>query len=364
MRLVGAAIEVAGLSADTLAALTPLHADTWPAVLAVYTQAAAGDPQAPSMLGAHRIEDGRIVFTPRFPFAPGMSYVARYTPLGGGASTEVEFHIDALVAPGDTRVTEIYPSADVWPMNQLKMYVHFSAPMRPGRSFEHLRLIDETTGTEVDQPFVTVQEELWDRDHKILTVLYDPARIKRGLVPNQEAGLPLQAGGVYRLVIDADWRDAEGRRLAAPFERAFRVGELDRTSPHPDGWSIGVPGAGTTGPLTIGFGEPMDHGLLHSLIGVRRSSPAGRAEGWDTQSHTSAADEIAGRIEVAESESVWRFYPTAPWPAGDYQLVVPTILEDLAGNNLKSLFDADIGSTPSEFAAAETAYFGFRVGSR
>ena len=316
------------------------------------------------MLGEHRIEDGRVVFTPRFPFVPGMSYVARYTPPGGSTPTELEFHLEALVASGGARVTDIYPSADVWPMNQLKMYVHFSAPMRAGRAFDHLRLIDETTGAEVDQPFVTVQEELWDRDHRILTVLYDPARIKRGLAPNQQAGLPLQAGGAYRLVIDADWRDAEGRPLAAPFERAFRVGELDRTSPHPDDWSIDVPVAGTTDPLTIDFGEPLDHGLLYSLIGVRRASLPGRARGWDTRSHTSAADEVAGRVEVADAESVWRFYPTAPWPAGDYEIVVPTILEDLAGNNLKNLFDTDLGSTPSTFATAETAYFGFSVGNR
>ena len=357
-------IEVSGLSPGTLAALTPLHAGTWPAVLAVYTQAAASDPQAPPMLGEHRVEDGRIVFTPRFPFAPGMSYVARYTSPGGGASTELEFHIDALATSGETRVTEIYPSAEVWPMNQLKMYVHFSAPMRTGRSFAHLRLIDESTGAEVAQPFVTVQEELWDRDHRILTVLYDPARIKRGLAPNQQAGLPLQAGSAYRLVIDADWRDAEGHPLAASFERAFRVGELDRASPHPGDWSIGVPNAETTNPLTIDFGEPMDHGLLHSLIGVRRASLPGRAAGWDARSDTTAADELAGRVEVTDAESVWHFYPNAPWATGDYEIVVPTILEDLAGNNLKSLFDADLGSTPSEFAATETAYFSFFVGNR
>jgi len=364
VRFVGGAIEVAGLSGGTLTALTPLRADSWLAVLAVYTRAAAEDPQAPPMLGEHRVEDGRIVFTPRFPFTPGMSYVARYTAPDGGASTELAFHIDALGTSGGTGVTEIYPSADIWPMNQLKMYVHFSAPMRAGRSFDHLRLIDEITGVEVDQPFVTVQEELWDRDHEVLTVLYDPARIKRGLVPNQQAGLPLQAGGSYRLVVDADWRDAAGRPLAEPFERAFRVGELDRTSPRPDDWSISVPNAGTADPLAIDFGEPMDHGLLHSLIGVRRAPPPGRVMGWETRSHTSAADEIVGRVEVTDAESVWRFYPAAPWPPGDYEIVVPTILEDLAGNNLKNLFDADLGSTPSEFATAETAYFGFRVRSR
>ncbi len=357
------AIEVSGLSPGTLATLARLRAGALPAVLAVYTQEAAIDPQAPPMLGEHRVEEGRLVFTPRFPFAPGMSYVARYMPPDGGASTKLEFHLDALVTSGDTRVTEIYPSADVWPMNQLKMYVHFSAPMRAGRAFEHVRLVNEATGAEVEQPFVTVQEELWDRDRRILTVLYDPARIKRGLVPNQQAGLPLQAGGAYRLVIDADWRDAEGRPLAAPFARAFRVGDQDRTSPRPDDWSIDVPDAGTTDPLTIGFGEPMDHGLLHSLIGVRRASLQGRTGGWHTRSVTSAADELAGRVEISGAESVWRFYPAAPWPAGDYEIVVPTILEDLAGNNLKNLFDADRGSAPSAFAEAEAAYFGFHIGN-
>jgi hypothetical protein len=358
----GKTIEVSGLSASTIATLADLRADRWPDVLAVYTADAADDPQAPPMLGEHHVAEGTAVFAPRFPFAPGMSYVARYTPPGGGSATELQFHIDAIVEAGETRVDRIYPSADRWPMNQLKMYIHFSAPMRAGRAMEHIRLIDVATGDDVEQPFVTVQEELWGPDHRVLTVLYDPARIKRGLVPNQQAGLPLQTGRSYRLVVDSAWRDAAGQPLAASFERSFEVGDLDRTSPHPGEWSISLPPSGTTDPLTIDFGEPLDHGLLRSLIGVRRAASRSAGEGWRTQGGTTVADELAGTIEVADAETTWRFHPATPWAPGDYEIVVPAMLEDLAGNTLKGLFDAEVGSRRSEFADAEAAFFGFRVG--
>jgi len=244
--------------------------------------------------------------------------------------------------------------------------VHFSASMRAGSAFDHIRLIDRSDGSEVEQPFVTVQEELWDRDRTVLTVLYDPARIKRGLAPHLEAGLPLRRGGSYRLVIDGAWRDADGDPLASSYIRDFRVAEPDRGSPRPADWSIDVPAAGTRAALSLTFDEPLDHGLLHSLIGIRRSAAATTegGDGWRVDSDTIAADEIAGVVEVQDNETVWRFRPDEPWEAGAYEIVVPTILEDLAGNTLRGLFDAEVGAPPSAFARAEAVYHAFRVGGR
>ena len=58
-------------------------------------------------------------------------------------------------------------------------------------------------------------DELWDPSQTRLTVLFDPARIKRGLVPNAQLGLPLRAGRRYRLEIDSAWPDAQGVALSA-----------------------------------------------------------------------------------------------------------------------------------------------------
>ena len=357
------AVEVTGLSRRTLDRIAALSATEQAEILSVRTLAADADPGVPALLGDLRVDDERLLFEPRFPLAGGMSFVARYSPNRGSEPTILEFRIDEPDGAGDTRVTAVYPSADEWPMNQLKMYVHFSAPMRAGTAFEHIRLVDRRDGSDVEQPFVTVQEELWNRDRTILTVLYDPARIKRGLAPHLEAGLPLQSGGSYRLVIDATWRDAQGRPLAAPFERDFSVGEPDRASPRPTQWRIDVPVSGSRDALTLIFDEPLDHGLLHTLIGIRRAPSAdGAGNGdWRLDGETAPADEIRGDVEVAEGETVWRFRPEQPWQAGSYEIVVPTILEDLAGNTLRGLFDAEAGAPATRFAHAEAAYRSFAV---
>ena len=154
------AIEVTGLSPSTLASLDELKPEQWSTALAVYTEVAADDPGAPVVLGDYQIDGARVVFTPRFPFAPGMSYRARFAPLSGAEPIEWTFSIPEVTGPSTTRVANIFPSAATWPMNQLKMYVHFSGSMRTGRAFDYIRLIDEESGIEVEQPFVTVQEEL------------------------------------------------------------------------------------------------------------------------------------------------------------------------------------------------------------
>src|ERR1700733_6652635 len=83
----------------------------WESVLAVY----AADAVTP-MLGKYTVENGQegraLVFEPRFPLAPSVSYRAVFP--GGGMV------IDARRAPPPSaRVEHIYPSADVWPANEL-----------------------------------------------------------------------------------------------------------------------------------------------------------------------------------------------------------------------------------------------------
>ena len=51
---------------------------------------------------------------------------------------------------------------------------------------------------------------------------------------------------------------------------------------------------------------------------------------------------VAGAIAISEKETVWQFTPTEPWTAGNYELVIDTELEDLAGNNLAKPFEVDV----------------------
>jgi len=116
----------------------------------------------------------------------------------------------------DATVAEVYPTADSLPMNLLRMYVQFSAPMTVGDDAEkRIHLLDEK-GAIVDKAFLIAAggQELWDPDHTRLTIFFDPGRIKRDLTPHEALGLPLREGRSYSLTIDSTLRDAHGLSLA------------------------------------------------------------------------------------------------------------------------------------------------------
>lgn len=316
-------IAVRGLATETLRFLerARMTADEWQAIFPVRTGEV--DDELPPILGDYAVEDGRAVFRPRFPLAPGTLYRVRFES-NAGKPLEAEFDIPLPDAPA-TRVVGIYPTTATVPVNLLKIYVSFSAPMRFGDAYAHVRLLD-SEGEVVPDAILEVPEELWDPERRRLTLLFDPGRIKRDLEPNLTLGLPLREGESYVVEIDAGWRDGLGRPLAAGFTRAYSVGPADRAKPDPARWRITAPGAGSNDPVDIVFPEPMDRALLDHMIAV--VGPSGRV--------------LDGRVEVDSEETAWHFVPTRPWPAGDYTLDINPDLEDLAGNNLAHLFDVDL----------------------
>ena len=125
-------------------------------------------------------------------------------------------------------------------------YFVFSAPMGLGAGGAYTRLADEH-GNPLADPFLPLNVELWNDDRTRFTVLYDPGRVKRGILPNEEMDRPLAAGRAYTLEIDPGWRDAEGQPLVAPFRREFRVGP-PRARAGPCRLAPGDPGPGHPGP--------------------------------------------------------------------------------------------------------------------
>ena len=164
-----------------------------------------------------------------------------------------------------------------------------------------------------------------DPTRRRLTLLFDPGRIKRGLRGHEELGAPLQAGHRYRLEIDGGWRDGRGRPLGAVFSHELVAGPDDREAPDPSTWRLDPP-VGDTAPLVVRFAEPLDRALLASRMAVEDA--AGRR--------------MAGAIDVDEGDRRWRFTPAEAWRPGSYRLRVAPDLEDVAGNNLRRLFDADL----------------------
>jgi hypothetical protein len=55
-------------------------------------------------------------------------------------------------------------------------------------------MVDER-GRPVDIPFLPVQADFWNADHTRYTLFFDPGRVKQGILPNEQLGRPLRAGG-------------------------------------------------------------------------------------------------------------------------------------------------------------------------
>jgi hypothetical protein len=297
----------------------PPPAGGWSEALAVF---ASDDAAAPPMLGVHARDGDAVVFRPRFAPALQVRLRAVFRPAQGPPVTAWFGGVPAPERAPSTHVISLTPSADVWPENLLRLYLTFSAPMRLGVAWPHIRMLDEG-GAPMGGMFVEIDQELWDPQGRRLTLLFDPARIKRGLVDNINEGPPLAVGGRCALEIDAAWRDASGVRLAEPFRREIMVGPPLRAALDPADWRL-TPPAGPDQPLTIDFPHPLDAALALRAFAVRR--------GWA---------EIDCRASLEQDETRLVITPEHGWRAGRYSLIADPVLEDIAGNRIGRPFDID-----------------------
>jgi hypothetical protein len=311
----------------------------WASLFSVYAGAVDDQP----LSGSYEAVNHVLIFHPRFPIEAGVHYHAVFHP---SSTVRAEASFDGPPRPTNpvTRVERIYPSSDILPENVLRLYVYFSAPMSRGEAWAHIHLVDADRGTPVELPFLELEQELWNQTNQCLTVLFDPGRIKRGLVPTTTIGPAVVEGKHYRIVIDREWKDARGVPLVEPFEKMFRGGPPDRVPPDPKRWRITAPKAGTTEPLVIGFAKPMDYVLLQRMVGV-----------------FNAHGEIAGRIAVGRDETEWRFSPGQPWRPGQYRITADNTLEDISGNHLDRPFDVDVFETVTRHIATTTSSLEFTV---
>ena len=316
-----------------------INKEFWSSIFRIYEGQNAPDEVLglPSMTGSYEISQNGIAFTPGFPLTEGRSYYAIFNlPLFYSILNQnipdpkllkilekihfVAFNHDLP----NTKVVEIFPTSDTLPMNQLKFYVHFSSPMKSGEAYKHVHLINEQ-GFEENASILEIPQELWNRDRTRLTLLLDPGRIKRDLEPNLQMGAPLRQSEKYILQIDSLWKDKNGKYLTAVFTKEFFVVSSDRSSPDPNNWKIIIPPSKSRDKLQIHFSEPMDHALLLRMIKI-----------IDNENIS-----IMGEISIIDEERKWCFAPYDNWNKGDYFISVNVNLEDLAGNNLRRVFDVD-----------------------
>lgn len=301
----------------------------------VWQDSSANQDDLPPILGSYEVESGSILFKPRFSFVPGLKYAVWFandwfldptaSKPGHSKWTQTYFMIPKPDAIPTTFVSGVYPTSEKLPENLLKFYIHFSAPMRFGEAYQHIRLVEES-GEQVQGAFLEIDQELWDAANQRFTLLFDPGRIKRELKPHLEEGLALQAGKSYELVISADWRDAKGYTLKKEFRKKFSIIEADRVSPNHQNWKFTLPHKGSSEPVKLDFPEPLDHALLHRMLVVLKED----------------STRMEGEVVVSKHERRWEFVPVKPWQTGRYFIRVNTLLEDLAGNSLRNVFDVDM----------------------
>ena len=323
-------IRITGLLDAELRALRDarLSDEAWVALLRI---GVSGNDAAP-VAGDYAVESGSLDFRPRFPFDRGQPYLVRFDPkkLPMPRTTPVVEATVSLPSPKlapSTVVTAITPSSDTWPENLLRFYIHFSAPMSRRGAIGFVNLVDEK-GKKLEDVFLEVNANLWNSDDTRFTVLLDPGRVKRGILPNLELGRAIRDRGRYSIVIDAAWRDAAGQPLKEAYRRDVKVGLPIERPLTPSDWRVIPPKANTRDPVNVTFPWPLDHALLQNAIGV--SSPGGQI--------------VQGAVSTEADETRWVFTPEALWKGGTHELRVLTLLEDPSGNQVGRAFEMKPGT--------------------
>lgn len=317
-------VRVAGLSSAEVAALRAanLDATAWHPLFRVTADERIGIAVA----GKYTVTADAVEFEPAFPFDPGRRYHATFDPARmpaarTGAAVTVEIGLPAGSEPPPVVVAAVYPSADEWPANLLRFYVHFSGPMARETGSGRVHILDEY-GEEVPDALLPSTIDLWSPDQQRYTVFFEPGRLKRGIRPNLEMGRALVANHTFTIVVDTGWRDARGRALSQEFRRTIRIGPAREEALSTRDWRLTSPAAGSRDALVVTFPSPLDRALMLRTIGVVR-----------------AGEPLDGAVTAAPGETEWRFVPAEPWSRAAHQLVVLSSLEDPSGNRIGRAFE-------------------------
>ncbi len=285
----------------------------------------------PPVLGTYSIQNDQIVFTPRFLPDPSVTYFVNFSYealnqllgkiTGQGTFTEtVQF---ASPEASNPRVIRISPEISEIPMNVLRIYIHFSAPMSFQNPYDFIA-IENDAGELLTEPFVIVPEGLWNIDRTRLTLLFHPGRIKRGVGPNMTHGNILEIGKSYSLKIHNSWKGSNGKELEKTFEKTFIVSNSLNEVIQYDQWKLNAT-KGEMDQLLVKTLHPLDQPLSTRMLFIR----------------TSAGQLIPSRVEFKNATELIIYWSNRP--ETDFELLIDPRLEDVCGNTPLNTFDYESG---------------------
>ena len=274
--------------------------------------------------GRWALEKGLLTFQPKYPFREGLRFQVVQRPESGGSKVLWTFAIPSEGGPAP-EVVSLQPGRKNWPENILRVYLHFNRPMARGEAVKRISIHDET-GRVLVQPFLELDQELWDRDGRRLTLLFDPGRVKSGLKPREEDGAIFENGHKYTISVAAGWPDELGVPTAARFETTVTIGPADLQPVQPRQWKINAPESKTVDPLEIQFDEPVDTGMAVRLISVLESGEC----------------PLDGDAVISANGLKFQFKPRVKWSPGLHFIEVSPALEDSSGNQVGRPFERDM----------------------
>ena len=202
-------VEVTGLSAADRTALTAarLTSDEWSAVFRVVVKADgpgfAGD--LPGVAGRYGVDDS-VRFVPLFPLDPGRVVRSRVRSVTGRAHRDCPRArrarcCRAAAGPGESRstvVTDVYPSGDVIPENQLRMVRAVFEADGAGQRVQPRRSVRQERGR-ARRRDAAARHRALERRPDGYTILFDPGRVEARHSPEPPDG----AGAAQRRIGDA-----------------------------------------------------------------------------------------------------------------------------------------------------------------
>jgi hypothetical protein len=226
-----------------------------------------------------------------------------------------------LGQPKNPKILAIYPTTDSIPVNILRFYIQFSAPMQEMDILKHIKLSNEE-GKNITGVFFENQYELWNENRTKVTLIVDPGRVKLGLLANNKMGRAFDVGKRYTLTIDSLLLDFNDQQLKENLTKTFLAVQADTIPPDTKIWQLTLPKVNTQDIITIDFKDKIDHISAQTLIKVFQNNK-----------------EIHGLISLTNKEQKYTFMPDKNWKKGSYQILLHASLEDIAANSVNQVFD-------------------------